>query len=773
MASISTTFEPALRLKPFGWRHAAGVFIAALFAINFALVLGIRTGQWDAHDFFAPYFTLVADAARQGEILQWSPLVNGGAPVGCDPQVGAASPLILLMGLITGGGEFGFRLYWLSVWMLGGIGILFLAKHLGAAPWIACIAAVGYSHSAIYIAHAEHTCHLFTMSMFPWVLWRLDAALTRPSLFAGVQAGVLWGLSALGGYPGLLLGGAGYAVVWSVGRLLFPPASKTGGEKDFTNTTSISHNHLLNGSHPVIFSLIVLTVFFLTGFAVLSPSYASFLVEARGYTGRADAVPKEQVLREGSLSPLSLGTIASPYPSIWNYKSPERIWTADVALSSIYVSPLLLALAISAFMTRGDRRFCRFLQMAGLFLLLVALGGFTPLYGWLYDICPPIRFFRFPALFRCYYILTVIILAVLACVGMERQSEKARAAFWNNLSWVALVASMIALLCFLVIAWLLRSNQVKVHYILLAIIHGIAVWSAVTALAFRGRRRGPLVCQRIVRRSWVMLAIADAAVTMLLSQQTVYAKPQAWQELSARHVASLDLTERGLDRRLAREDDYLPLCGNLVTKVPELLSHASMTNSLLTQYAYHPILGPSAAGPERIWFSPDAPRLLANKQMMQRYVAAVERIGRPAIVISEPFQAGSQRIVSDTDETEIQEPLSDLAPAECIPVDLVEYTSNRLSFDVQSPCDGWLLVTDRWAAGWQAAVNDQEAKVWIGNFIFRAVHITQGANRVTFKYRPFGHPWLMILSWTCMGVVLTGTACSKLASIKRGQSHFR
>ena len=67
------------------------------------------------------------------------------------------------------------------------------------------------------------------------------------------------------------------------------------------------------------------------------------------------------------------------------------------------------------------------------------------------------------------------------------------------------------------------------------------------------------------------------------------------------------------------------------------------------------------------------------------------------------------------------------------------------------------MVTDRWAAGWRATVNGKEAEIWIGNFIFRAVRVREGANRVAFRYCPAGHPWLLLLSWATLGAVLAAT----------------
>ena len=82
------------------------------------------------------------------------------------------------------------------------------------------MAAIGLLFSGIYIGHAESTSFLPVLSLFPWVLWRLDVAVLRRSVLAAAQAGALFGLSALGGYPGLIVIGFGYAGLWMAGRFL-------------------------------------------------------------------------------------------------------------------------------------------------------------------------------------------------------------------------------------------------------------------------------------------------------------------------------------------------------------------------------------------------------------------------------------------------------------------------------------------------------------------------------------------------------------------------
>ena len=42
---------------------------------------------------------------------------------------------MVIAGAIGGGNSAAFRGYWLFIWLLGPLGLLLLARHLGAPPW--------------------------------------------------------------------------------------------------------------------------------------------------------------------------------------------------------------------------------------------------------------------------------------------------------------------------------------------------------------------------------------------------------------------------------------------------------------------------------------------------------------------------------------------------------------------------------------------------------------------------------------------------------------
>jgi hypothetical protein len=199
------------------WFLAACVLAAVVVIGNSDLVRGKAGPLWDADAYYAPMFSLVADYTKAGELFLWDPWINAGAPDFADPQVGAASPVLLAFGLLTKNPLHGFVAYWITFWIFGGIGMLLLCRHFKCPPWGALIVALGFVASGFYTGHGEHTTLLYSFSFVPWILWKFDVGLSQRSYWSMVQAGVLWGLSALGGYPALVIIDPIFLTLWGLG----------------------------------------------------------------------------------------------------------------------------------------------------------------------------------------------------------------------------------------------------------------------------------------------------------------------------------------------------------------------------------------------------------------------------------------------------------------------------------------------------------------------------------------------------------------------------
>jgi hypothetical protein len=81
---------------------AAGLVALVFLAANRILLIGAAAPLWDADSAFAPHQILLADAVRSGTLLVWNPWLNGGSPDYANPEVGALSPVTLLLALAGG-----------------------------------------------------------------------------------------------------------------------------------------------------------------------------------------------------------------------------------------------------------------------------------------------------------------------------------------------------------------------------------------------------------------------------------------------------------------------------------------------------------------------------------------------------------------------------------------------------------------------------------------------------------------------------------------------
>ena len=526
------------RFKVSAWLLAALSLVAVFLVNNWELITGARVQIWDAFSFYTPAFSLVADHVRAGRLLLWDPWLAGGTPDFADPQVGAASPIAIVFGAIGGGNATAFRAYWLFIWILGPLGLLFLARHLGVPPWGAFLVALGYAFCGFYTAHAEHTTVIYSFSFVPWFIWRFDVALTTRRLVPAAQAGALWGLSALGGYPAIVTLGGGMLFLWGLGRCC---------SKGSDGPPSISKRTI---REQFTFTFLALGMVLCVGVLILAPTYLAFFSEGLGYTERAGAMTRWQVTAaaQNALDPGALATFASPYLTAlkFPYRNPDLWPHTNISMADVYVGVLPLILSLLALCQRPRSAWRWWLVGIAVFFLACAVGDRLPIRGWLYDYCPPTRYFTYPAMFRGYAIFAVTILALLATTDLEAAIRDPQTRIWQRLSILSLIASIAAVWAYVYVVSRVTDLGDQFH---LSNVHLIGVWFGAVGVSLlllmfqRARRWVPILL--------AALAIVDACFTLLLSQKFISEDGRTRSLLSridASHKRSLRL--KSLQRKL-------------------------------------------------------------------------------------------------------------------------------------------------------------------------------------------------------------------------------
>ena len=735
----------------------AGLLLTTLFLIiNRELISGARVQIWDAYDFYSPAFSLVADHARHHRLLLWDPWLAAGTPDFADPQVGAASPIAIVAGAIGGGNSTAFRIYWLFIWFLGPLGLLLLARHLGAPPWGAFLVALGYSFCGFYTAHAEHTTVLYSFSFVPWFIWRFDVALTSLRFQPAAQAGALWGLSALGGYPAIVILSGGLLFLWGVARCCSPDQAG-----------------LLVQKQPIWgrfkFTFLALATVFCVGVLIMAPTYLAFFREGFGYTERAGAEPRWLVTAGNALDPGALATFVSPYLTALKFPSrnPELWPKTNISMADVYVGVLPLTLSLLALWHRPRSIWRWWLVGIIVFSLACAVGDRLPVRGWLYDYCPPTRYFAYPAMFRGYAIFSAAVLALLATSDLEAAIQNHKTRIWWQLTVLSVAASIAAVWTYVRVVSHVTDlgNQFP-----LSNLHLAGIWFGVVAVAvllflFQGTRKWlPIL--------FGVLAILDASLTLRLSQEFMSTDSRWGRSLvnraDAGHKTKLSL--KSLQRKLDAPSHLGGAHSNnsLTLRIATFYNDSTMKNRFHRDFANHPVLLKMGLGADRIWFADDAVVAAPSQHVYNALVYRSEELGAPVMVVHPSAQMAK---VSDfrspvvPDKAELASIFA-LSAAQNIPARVLRYTSNELELNVSCPADGWLLVTDRWAAGWRAKVNGISAEVFGGNFIFRAVRVRSGENTIHFYYPQHLYLAMILVSWSTLVAVFVVPG---LNAIKFGQ----
>jgi hypothetical protein len=531
---------------------------------------------------------------------------------------------------------------------------------------------------------------------------------------------------------------------WTIGRVLTS-----------TEPLSVSPSAASRLRSAPVHGALALCAAGLVGILCLLPTYVSFFHEAAGVHVRRDPLPRDEAVDNNALDPGALVTSVSPHFALLKLQNPALWRKTDVSSVSLYTGAAALVLALVGFAVAPRSGWLWFLAALGLIWIGIAVGSVLPLRGWLYDWVYPTRFFRHAAMFRLYFVFTLTVLALLGAASAATTVMMSPAA--RRRCGVAAV-TVAAAAC--VIYWsALPADTASLPDAVLGRWHLGIVWGGMAVVGtLLLATRGGLSFVAILL---VALAATDAAFAASLTRNTMFSSSPGdiawWHGEVLLHEPDIDLTRRGLLRTL-QACEINPPCTEpntwgMITKVPALSTYTASTNPFYEETMADTLLSQTAIGPARLWFSPRAAQVDLDPAMFRSFLDRTRALGGIPIVVHD-----EQSMLDPTRRSVLSQPtLEQLPQAERIPATVERYTADALSVTIDAPSAGWLLVTERWARSWRAAVDGRAAPIYGGNFVFRALEVPQGKHRVEFTYQPLALPWLVATSWMTILVVAIGS----------------
>jgi hypothetical protein len=710
--------------SPGSWWITVARYTAAMVILLSPLLLQRFEPKWDALDQFLPAFTYLSDAIQEGRFPLWDPYTNCGFPFHAEPQNLTLNPLAIFLGMVLDSPSAAFNLFWALNWWWGGLGMIWLVRHFEGSPAGGFIAALAYSLSGFFLGHAEHTSYIIAAGWLPWVFALADRAVLRSSIAYALLAGAALGFCSYGGYPGLILFSFLALGLWLALRFL------PGANLEIADARPLSSRALWIAATLSTVVLILL--------AVWSPVLHAFLTEGAGYTDRVGALAPLKANYGDPFTFAAAVSICFPYATLVG----NSFMGADMSMTNAYMGMLTIPCAIFWGRKAGLRR-CWWLPAFVVFMFVLSLGGSYGLRTLLYYCYPPLRYMRFSAPFRLFWILPLCLAGGLGASRFLGNPGERRTLLRVFLGWAA-VSGVVALLFGATAA---RHDVPLTGEFARLLVPGLAVLGAGTVFLFFLVRGGSPRLERLAPAILSILVLFDMSAHLYNNSLTVWDLASVTGKLDANHVRSTLV--KGDPGPRVPGAPYGFLNGQQVVKIPFVQGYTTMLshgfNDVLCRGRFVDVL----SGPARFWLAPGAEMIPSPEGALAALAATGPGDQVPVFVESVPGGLPRTRAV----------------PGAYGSVAVASYAPERVELVVDAPGAGgaFLVSTERYGAGWRVLVDGLPGSARKVNLFFRGAFIPSGHHTVSWRYEP---RWWPELVWAGY-LVLAGALVAALTLLGR------
>lgn len=696
--------------------------------------------EWDVPEQYWPDLVYLCGALHEGDLPSWNPYDRGGYPYYADPQSGAYHPLNWMICAAAGSSP---SLAWaelrvfLGFFLAGLFGLLWL-RRLGLPLGAAVLGAVAIE-AAPFMRHNWELNLTTALAFAPLMLWMAERAAVERRPRDGALLGLAAGLCAWVGSPPALWFASTFTAAYFLARWL--AEARSGGSVE-----------LLRGALTAAVAAAVAAGFTLV---VLIPGAG--LAQHSVQTGT-----DFDSITAGGLSPSELIALLAPQPG-----------------NHLYMGLIVLALAPLAFLGRGQGSKAlagRWFHLAmALAAVSMTLGAQGPLFRLAFDWIPGVAVFRLPHRYEAWLGPA---LGALAAAGLVWLSTERPAAVFrgHRRALRALAAALVVTAPLVLFLW----SELSLGVALLLLAAGIVLTAATLpqigpAHLLVGVLLSSLLLvdlsqqmpeARHTRRGPHPDGVGAAATTAVLERA-----PETEQEY--RYFDEFGISCRS-GTRLERRD-FRGYQDPLLLKAYERVIAALEDHPrLLEQFNVRYILtGPHFIHGWNRHYLPPPRELLELEGTTDR--------GRGAIELPEPlpiaYWVPRTQVEMAEDRPAALRRLLEVAPAPVALLDgaitgpeapdggpfeglsgsselsratAVDLRRDRLSFRIDAPGPGVVVVNEVWYPGWRAEVDGEARPIYRVNALVRGLFVDAGEHRVEMVFRPRDGGilrWLLVATW--------------------------
>lgn len=707
-----------------------------------------------------PAKTYLAAALAEGRYPEWWAALGMGVPFAGNPNHSAAYPPSWIVAALPMPWSADFLLV-LHVW-LAGCGAAAFSRRLGADPLGAVVAGGTFMVGGMLSSMLVHGGPLLTAAWAPWIAWASDRVAAagdwRTRGRAGLALAAFQGAQLLAGDPSIAITSGLIAITVLLVRSARDPRALV------RNLATLAASSCA--------AVMLAAVALVPAFAVLSESQ-----RAGGLAFDDATVWSMHPLRIVEwVWPRALGDAnhsASNAARVVADASSGRSGLGTGWALSLHVGLPALVLASLA------RRKRAWLLACGVFAVL-ALGRYTPLYGWYRAVFLPEHFVRYP---EKHLLGAAVVIAALAGAGFSRVltgdvSRRARVA----------AAATISVLAVGVAAAALWSSQlaaaVSARHVDGAAAVGISLQAGIGAVIVAALAAAALQTAVVRRRTWPA-AVAAALIVGHLVTETRALLPTIERARIAQPPALLADISPAADQpprlyrpqQLGRKDSSQTLGDEVAA------AHDTAIENSATRFGFHYFRGYDQAHSARmraLWDAgarvgqrlldrfdvewvilPASPRPIPGLEATARTptldVALLHNTERrPRAFVATDWQWIAAEDVSRAIAATIDAPVSRVvlegrgapptSPGPLTPCEWSSSSAEHVELRCDAPASGYAVGLFSWAPGWTATVDGSRARIERADVLTMAVGVEQGPHTVVFRYRTPGLRLAAVLS---------------------------
>ena len=399
------------------------VLLIVVLISFFQVAFNLQPLKFDTIDCFFPWRFYIGECLQNGQLPYWNPYQDLGYPIHADPSSGAWYPVVWLIGSTFGYSIYSISFEFLLHIYLAGVGMFLLARTLKFETKFALMAGIAFMLSGFFVGNAQHLSYIISGCWLPFIIQQYLLLIEEKKAIHALQAGLFMFLSITGGYP---------AVTIILTYLLL--------------TFYLIHviSLIRSKSYKSILQFTIQNGLFLATTILCSAVMLVSVAQVSPYLSRLGNFNVEQALFS-PFSPQSFISFLAPLTT--TVKS--TYWDADLSMRNGYFGLIVLMFFLLGIFIQKPKPL-RIIFWFGIFSLTASVGNYLPVRSLLFNHVPLMNVFRFPSVFRLFFILAAILTGIYSLHQYLTKTER------KNWHFYLLIAVSFA--TFLILLFVARSH---------------------------------------------------------------------------------------------------------------------------------------------------------------------------------------------------------------------------------------------------------------------------------------------------------------------------